>query len=75
MRQAAVTRQLEIIGEAARRISPETQATIPDIPWSKMIGMRNRLIHQYDDLDLETIWDTIQISLPELIVMLERYCI
>lgn len=71
MRQAAVTRQFEIIGEAARRISPETQATIPNIPWSKIIGMRNRLIHEYDDLDLEVIWDTIQIALPELIVTLE----
>lgn len=71
MRQAAVTRQFEIIGEAARRISPETQATIPNIPWSKIIGMRNRLIHEYDDLDLEIIWDTIQLALPELIEMLE----
>jgi len=71
MRQAAVTRQLEIIGEAARRISSETQATILDIPWSKIIGMRNRLAHEYDDLDLETLWDTIQLALPELIAVLE----
>ncbi len=71
MRQAAVTRQFEIIGEAARRISPETQASIPKIPWSKIIGMRNRLTHEYDDLDLEIIWDTIQLALPELISVLE----
>ena len=71
MRQSAVTRQFEIIGEAARRISPETQATIPNIPWSKIIGMRNRLIHEYDDLDLEIIWDTIQLALPGLIKTLE----
>jgi len=51
MRQAATTRQFEIIGEAARRISPETQATIPNVPWPKIIGMRNHLIHEYDDLD------------------------
>lgn len=74
MRQAAVTRELEIIGEAARRISPETQATIPNIPWSRIIGMRNRLIHEYDDLDLVIIWDTIQLALPELIAVLESYC-
>lgn len=73
MRQAAVTRQFEIIGEAARRISPETQAKIPNIPWSKIIGMRNRLIHEYDDLDIEIIWDTIQLALPELIAVLESY--
>ena len=71
MRQSAVTRQLEIVGEAARRISTETHATIPNIPWSKVIGMRNHLIHEYDDLDLEIIWDTIQIALPKLIVVLE----
>ena len=72
MRQAAVTRQFEIIGEAACRISSETQATISNIPWNKIIGMRNRLIHKYDDLDLETIWDTIQIALSELITVLEK---
>ncbi|MCY7277240.1 MAG: DUF86 domain-containing protein [Phormidesmis sp. CAN_BIN44] len=71
MRQSAVTRQIEIVGEAARRISTETQMIIPDIPWSKVIGMRNHLIHKYDDLDLEIIWDTVQIALPKLIVVLE----
>ena len=71
MRQSAVTRQIEIIGEAARRISTETQMTIPNIPWSKVIEMRNHLIHEYDDLDLEIIWDTIQIVLPKLNGVLE----
>jgi len=71
MRQAAVIRQFEIIGEAARRISIETQATIPSIPWSKVIGMRNRLIHEYDAIDLETIWDTVHLALPELIIAIE----
>ncbi len=72
MRQAAVTRQIEIIGEAARRISTETHAAIPNIPWHKIIGMRNRLIHEYEDLDIETIWNTIQIALPQLIIVLEK---
>ncbi|MEB3174842.1 MAG: DUF86 domain-containing protein [Cyanobacteriota bacterium] len=75
MRQAAVTRQFEIIGEAVRRISPETQASIPNIPWPKVIGMRNRLIHEYDDLDLEIIWDTIWLALPDLISALETIII
>lgn len=73
MRQAAVTRQLEIIGEAARRISPQTQFEISDIPWSKIIGMRNRLIHEYDDLDIEILWDTLQLALPSLIKTIENY--
>ncbi|MEG3435550.1 DUF86 domain-containing protein [Pannus brasiliensis CCIBt3594] len=72
MRQAAVTRKLEIIGEAARRISMETQTAIPAIPWPKIIGMRNRLVHEYDELDLEVIWDTVQLALPELINTLEN---
>jgi len=72
MRQAAVIRQFEIIGEAARRISIETQAAIPGIPWAKVIGMRNRLIHEYDAIDLEVIWDTIHLALPELIIAIEK---
>lgn len=72
MRQAAVTRQIEIVGEAARRISTVTQANLSGIPWSQIIGMRNRLIHEYDDLDLETIWETTQIALPELIATLGK---
>lgn len=72
MRQAAVIRQFEIIGEAARRISTETQAAIPSIPWAKVIGIRNRLIHEYDAIDLEVIWDTIHLALPGLITAIER---
>jgi uncharacterized protein with HEPN domain len=72
MRQAATTRQIEIMGEAARRISQETQQTIPEIPWHKIISMRNRLIHEYDDLDIETIWNTIEIALPKLIRIIEK---
>lgn len=71
MRQAAVTRQLEIIGEAARRISEESQAELSEIPWHQIIGMRNRIIHEYDRINLSTLWDTIQLALPELIAILE----
>lgn len=71
MRQAAVTRQLEIIGEAARRISEESQAELSVIPWHQIIGMRNRIIHEYDRINLSTLWDTIQLALPELIAILE----
>ena len=71
MRQAAVTRQLEIIGEAARRISEASQAEIPEIPWHQIIGMRNRIAHEYDRINLITLWDTIQLALPELITVLK----
>ena len=72
MRQAAVTRQFEIIGEAARRISETSQAKIPDIPWHQIIGMRNRIAHEYDRLTLDRLWQTVQIALPELVVILEE---
>jgi uncharacterized protein with HEPN domain len=71
MRQAAVTRQIEIIGEAARRISETTQAELPDIPWRDVIGMRNRIVHEYDRLNLEIIWNATQASIPQLILFIE----
>lgn len=70
--QDAVIRRLEIIGEAARRISPETRARLPQLPWEAMIGMRNILIHEYDDVDLMIVWDTVQKDLPRLVANLEN---
>ena len=66
-RQDAVIRRIEIIGEAARRITDETRAAHPEIPWQAMIGMRNLMIHAYDDVDLLVVWKTVEQSLPELI--------
>jgi uncharacterized protein with HEPN domain len=71
LHQNAVIRPLEIIGEAAGKISQETRSQFPQIPWKLMIGMRNRLIHDYMDIDLQTVWDTIQKDLPALIHTLE----
>ena len=70
-RQDAVIRRVEIIGEAARRISSQTKAASPAIPWNEMIGMRNMLIHEYDDVDLEILWDTLQRDIPGLIEWIE----
>jgi uncharacterized protein with HEPN domain len=70
--QDAVIRRLEIIGEAARRLSAETQATYPQLPWRAMTQMRNLVIHQYDDVDLTIVWDTVQTDLPPLIAALEQ---
>ena len=72
MRQAAVTRQIEIIGEAAQRISTESRSTIPKIPWDQIIEMRNRLIYEYDRLNLVRIWDTVHLALPKLIAVIEK---
>jgi uncharacterized protein with HEPN domain len=71
LHQNAVIRPLEIIGEAAGKVSVETRSLYPDIPWGQMIGMRNRLIHDYLDVDLLTVWDTIQEDLPSLISSIE----
>jgi uncharacterized protein with HEPN domain len=70
--QDAIIRRLLIIGEAARRISEPTRQTLPAIPWFAINGMRNRLVHEYDELDLDTIWDTVIDSLPALILELEQ---
>lgn len=70
--QDSVIRRLEIIGEAARRISEETRAAHPELPWSEMIGMRNILIHEYDDVDLPIVWKTIQSELPGIVAKVER---
>ena len=62
--QLALTRLVEIIGEAANRVSEETRLQHPDIPWAQIIGMRNRLIHGYDVIDHDLLWDTVTNDLP-----------
>jgi uncharacterized protein with HEPN domain len=71
LHQDAVIRPLEIIGEAARRVSRQTRDAHPKIPWEQMIGMRNRLIHEYFRVNLTTVWETIQNDLPRLIALVE----
>ena len=68
----SLTRLLEVIGEAARKVSAESQKATPQIPWPKVVGMRNRLIHAYFDVDLDEIWRTVQEDLPPLISELEK---
>jgi uncharacterized protein with HEPN domain len=62
----AVIRCIEIIGEAATRISETTRTAAPDIPWSAIVGMRNRLVHAYFDVDTDVVWKTTTIELPAL---------
>jgi uncharacterized protein with HEPN domain len=69
----AVNRKFEIIGEAARRLSPEARKFFPEIPWNLVTAMRNIIIHDYDDVDLDVVWNTAQRDLPPLIERLETY--
>jgi uncharacterized protein with HEPN domain len=65
-KQDAVIRSLEVVGEAVRRLSDQTKAAMPEIPWEKFRGMRNILIHQYDNVDLDLVYDTVNQDLPLL---------
>ncbi|MFB3851133.1 MAG: DUF86 domain-containing protein [Acidobacteriota bacterium] len=64
--QAATIRELEIIGEAAKHISKVTRDKCIDIPWKKIAGMRDKLIHNYFGVDLEAVWKTIRKDIPVL---------
>ncbi len=68
----AVIRSLEIMGEAAKRIPDEVRIRHPEIPWKYMTGMRDKLIHEYSGIDLETVWDVIKDELPPIRPLLER---
>lgn len=70
--QDAVLRRIEIIGEAARHISPQTQKQYSQIPWRDLTVLRNLVIHQYDAVDVNQVWDTTQKKLPALVQELSR---
>jgi len=66
MLQVWFLRHLQIIGEAARALSDEVRNLAPDIPWAKIIGMRNVLVHDYFDIDTEIVWDAVKRDIPML---------
>jgi uncharacterized protein with HEPN domain len=70
--QDAVVRRIEIIGEAARRVSKETRDKHPQIPWREMTTMRNLVIHEYDVVDIKQVWDTVRNKVPPLIEELAK---
>ncbi len=70
--ELALVKDVEIIGEAAYQVSQATRDELPGIPWEDIIGMRNRLVHAYFDINLDILWQTIQNDLPALIAELER---
>ena len=67
----AVMRCVEVIGEASSKLSDELRESNPQIPWRKIIGMRNRLIHVYFDIDYPIIWQTVKGNLPPLIIQIQ----
>jgi uncharacterized protein with HEPN domain len=69
--QSAVIHQLLILGEAAKRLSEEFQGTHADVPWRNISRMRDKLVHHYEGIDLQIIWDTLRKDLPGLIQRLE----
>ena len=70
--QLALTRLVEIVGEAANCISRDTQEKHAEVLWPQVIGMRNRLIHGYDVIDLGLLWDTVTDDFPSLISKLRE---
>mgnify|MGYP000141386416 CR=1 FL=1 len=67
----AITRLLEILGEAAKGVSPETKGRYPDLPWSQMAATRDRLIHGYFSVDLSIVWQIVRHDLPPVVAALE----
>ena len=72
--QLSLIRLVEVIGEAASRVSREGQVSYGNIPWEDVVGMRHRLIHGYDKVDLDILWVTVSEDLPQLIRELEEIC-
>jgi uncharacterized protein with HEPN domain len=72
MLQFAVVRAVEVMGEAANKVSQEIRDTYPEIPWKSIVGMRNRLVHAYFDIDTEMVWQTLQTELPAVLRQLRE---
>ena len=68
----ALVRAIEIVGEAAARVTQSTRKLYPQIPWKNITGMRNKIVHDYFDVDYDVVWETVRLRLPELISELEK---
>lgn len=72
MRQSAVIRQIEVMGEATKRLSDSIRNEQPGISWRKIAGMRDILIHAYDHVDIAEVWNTATVAIPQLIKQIEQ---
>ena len=68
----AILRNIETLGEAAKHVPPEFREKLPEIPWPKLIGMRNALIHEYFGIDNDVLWDVVSNKVPTLLALLRR---
>lgn len=68
----AVLRALEVVGEATKRLPQEFRAQHPDVPWREMAGMRDRIIHGYDVVNLRIVWETVQRRIPQVTPQIEQ---
>jgi len=68
----ALTRLVELVGEAASQIPPEYQKKNPQVPWPKIVHMRHRLIHGYDSIDLDILWNAVTTNIPLILDELDR---
>jgi uncharacterized protein with HEPN domain len=71
----ALVRAVEVAGEAASRVSPETRAELTELPWDSMIGMRNRLVHAYFDINHDILWTTVTEAAPPLVERIRKVLI
>ena len=68
----ALTHLLQVIGEAARKVSPEFREQHPNIPWAAIVGLRHRVVHDYLHVDLDLVWDVVHQDLEPLVAKLEQ---
>ena len=68
---SAILYQITIIGEATKRLSQEVRQQHPEIPWREMAGMRDVIVHEYDQLDFDVVWDVVENKSSELLVLLD----
>ena len=69
----SLVKDIEIVGEAAAQITESTRMELSDIPWVRIVAMRNRLVHAYFNVNLDIVWQTVREDLPSLIASLERF--
>lgn len=71
MLRFALVHPVQVIGEAASKVSPECRLALPAVPWAAITGMRNRLVHAYFDIETDLLWGTVQKDLPDLLTELK----